>query len=128
MEDFFRWVREARATTPGRNLATKALGYAMNQDAELLRMLDDEKLPLDNTRSEIFSVLASCRLMRSIPRPCQARRITPGNVVHAAVTKGRRVRIATWRLRDGVSDVVKPLPPSPNPAPGPIDHASQGSR
>lgn len=89
MEDFFRWVREARATTLGRNLATKALGYAVNQEAELLRVLDDEKLPLDNTRSEralrkvvvgrknwlfygsdthaeaaaaIFSVLASCRL------------------------------------------------------------------
>jgi transposase len=89
MEDFFRWVREARATTPGRNLATKALGYAVNQEAELLRVLDDAKLPLDNTRSEralrkvvvgrknwlfygsdthaeaaaaIFSILASCRV------------------------------------------------------------------
>jgi len=31
--------------------ATKALGYAVNQEAELMRVLDDAKLPLDNTRS-----------------------------------------------------------------------------
>lgn len=89
MQDFFRWVHEARATATGRTLATKALGYAANQEHELLRVLDDVKLPLDNTRSEralrkivvgrkawmfygsdmhaeaaaaIFSVIASCRL------------------------------------------------------------------
>ena len=89
MEDFFRWVHDARATATGRTLATKALGYAANQEHELLRVLDDVKLPLDNTRSEralrkivvgrkawmfygsdthaeaaaaIFSVIASCRL------------------------------------------------------------------
>ena len=28
MEGFFDWVHAARAITPGRNLATKALGYA----------------------------------------------------------------------------------------------------
>jgi transposase len=89
MEGFFQWVREARATTQGRNLATKALGYALNQEKELLRVLDDPPLPLDNTRAErtlrkvvvgrknwmfygsdthaesaaaIFSLVASCRL------------------------------------------------------------------
>ncbi len=86
---FFDWARDARQNAQGRNLATKALGYAANQEAELLRVLDDVNLPLDNTRSErelrkivvgrkawmfygsdthaeaaaaIFSVIASCRL------------------------------------------------------------------
>jgi transposase len=89
LDEFFAWARAARDTTPGRNLATKALGYAVNQEAELRRVLDDGALPLDNTRSEralrkivvgrknwmfygsdthaeaaaaIFSILASCRL------------------------------------------------------------------
>jgi transposase len=89
IEGFFQWVNQARATVQGRNLATKALGYAINQEKELLRVLDDPRLPLDNTRSErslrkvvvgrknwmfygsdthaesaaaIFSIIASCRL------------------------------------------------------------------
>ena len=89
MDEFFTWARTARDITPGRNLATKALGYAVNQEAELRRVLDDGNLPLDNTRAEralrkivvgrknwmfygtdthaeaaaaIFSLLASCRL------------------------------------------------------------------
>ena len=89
VDDFFTWVRAAKAVTPGRNLATKALGYAANQEAELRRILDDGDLPLDNTRAEralrkvvvgrkawmfygsdthaeaaaaLFSVIASCRL------------------------------------------------------------------
>lgn len=33
-------------------LATKALGYACNQEKELRRVLEDGRLPLDNTRSE----------------------------------------------------------------------------
>ena len=52
MTSFFDWVRSVRDLTPGRNLATKALGYALNQEAELLRVLDDINLPLDNTRAE----------------------------------------------------------------------------
>jgi transposase len=91
---FFDWVRGARQTVQGRNLATKALGYAVNQETELVRVLDDVKLPLDNTRSEralrkivvgrkawmfygsdthaeaaaaLFSVIASCRLHRLDP-------------------------------------------------------------
>ena len=89
VDDFFTWVHAAKAVTPGRNLATKALGYAANQEAELRRVLDDGHLPLDNTRAEralrkivvgrkawmfygsdthaeaaaaIFSLIASCRL------------------------------------------------------------------
>jgi len=89
IDSFFQWVKEARASTEGRNLATRAIGYAINQEAELRRVLDDGKLPLDNTRAErslrkivvgrknwmfygsdahaesaaaIFSIIASCRL------------------------------------------------------------------
>jgi hypothetical protein len=89
MESFFEWVEQARATAHGRDLATKALGYAFNQKQQLLRVLEDGRLPLDNTRSErslrkivvgrknwmfygsdthaesaaaIFSIIASCRL------------------------------------------------------------------
>lgn len=94
MDAFFEWVRSATSTTPGRNLATKALGYATNQEHELRRVLDDPRLPLDNTRSERalrkivvgrnawmfygsdvhaqaaaahFSLIASCRLHRLDP-------------------------------------------------------------
>jgi hypothetical protein len=78
----------------GRNLATQALGYALNQEAELRRVLGDGDLPLDHTRAEcalrrivtgrnnrmfygsdtraeaaasIFSLVASCRLHRLGP-------------------------------------------------------------
>lgn len=89
LDDFFAWVRAANALTAGRNLATKALGYARNQEVELRRVLATGTLPLDNTRAErqlrkvvvgrknwlfygsdthaeaaaaIFSIIASCRL------------------------------------------------------------------
>lgn len=91
IDDFFAWVEQARRTEVGRTLATKALGYAHNQEHELRRVLEDGKLALDNTRSEralrsivvgrknwmfygsdvhaesaaaIFSIVASCRLHR----------------------------------------------------------------
>lgn len=91
IDDFFIWVEQARRTETGRTLATKALGYAHNQEKELRRILEDGRLPLDNTRSEravrpivvgrknwmfygsdvhaegaaaIFSIIASCRLHR----------------------------------------------------------------
>ncbi len=94
MTTFFDWARSVRDLTPGRNLATKALAYALNQEAELLRVLESADLPLDNTRSEralrkivvgrkawmfygsdthaeaaaaIFSIIASCRLHRLDP-------------------------------------------------------------
>lgn len=89
IDAFFEWVKQARLTQLGRNLATKALGYATNQEQELRRVLVDGRLPLDNTRAErslrkvvvgrknwmfygsnthaesaaaIFSLVASCRL------------------------------------------------------------------
>jgi transposase len=89
IDDFFAWVKQARRTETGRTLATKALGYAQNQEHELRRVLEDGRLALDNTRSEralrrivvgrknwlfygsdihaesaaaIFSIVASCRL------------------------------------------------------------------
>ena len=88
IDGFFAWVHATRPFTAGRNLATKALGYAFNQEAELRRIVDGD-LPLDNTRAEralrkiivrrknwlfygsdthaeaaatTFSVIASCRL------------------------------------------------------------------
>ena len=45
MNDFFDWVRSANASAQGRNLATKALGYASNQEHELRRVLEDPRLP-----------------------------------------------------------------------------------
>ena len=89
MDELFTWAAGARDLTPGRNLATKALGYALNQEAELRHVLLDGDIPLDNTRAEralrkivvgrknwlfygtdthaeaaaaIFSLIATCRL------------------------------------------------------------------
>jgi len=93
-DDFFAWARATRETAMGSNLATKALGYALNQEIELRRVLADGAIPLDNTRAEralrkivvgrknwmfygsdthaeaaaaIFSLIASCRLHRLDP-------------------------------------------------------------
>ena len=52
INSFFEWVQQARLEQKGRNLATKALGYATNQEHELRRVLADGRLPLDNTRAE----------------------------------------------------------------------------
>jgi transposase len=89
IDEFFAWAVAARDRTPGRNLATRALGYALNQEAELRRVLGDGDIPLDNTRAEralrkivvgrknwlfygtdthaeaaaaVFSIIATCRL------------------------------------------------------------------
>lgn len=89
MDEFFAWSAAARDRTPGRNLATRALGYAVNQEVELRRVLLDGDIPLDNTRAEralrkivvgrknwlfygtdthaeaaaaVFSIIATCRL------------------------------------------------------------------
>jgi transposase len=94
VDDFFAWVTRLARQSEGRNLATKALGYARNQEQELRRVLLDGRLPLDNTRSErelrkivvgrknwmfygsdihaqaaaaIFSIIASCRLHKTEP-------------------------------------------------------------
>jgi transposase len=95
IDAFFDWVKQARFAQHGRNLATKAVGYATNQEQELRRVLADGRLPLDNTRAErslrkivvgrknwmfygsnshaesaaaIFSLVASCRLHRIDPQ------------------------------------------------------------
>jgi transposase len=94
IESFFAWVHATRPLVSGANLATKALGYAKNQEAELRRVLEDPTLPLDNTRAEralrkivvgrkawmfygsdthaeaaaaLFSLIASCRLHKLDP-------------------------------------------------------------
>jgi len=94
IDEFFAWVHRANVTVDGRNLATRALGYALNQEPELRRVLEDPRLPLDNTRSErslrkivvgrknwmfygsdahaqsaaaIFALIASCRLHQLDP-------------------------------------------------------------
>lgn len=94
VDAFFQWVHEAARATQGRNLATKALGYSINQEQELRRVFLDGRIPLDNTRSEralrkvvvgrknwmfygsdthaeaaaaIFSIIATCRLHRLDP-------------------------------------------------------------
>jgi len=94
IDSFFDWVKSVRASVQGRNLATKAIGYALNQEHELRRVLEDGRLPLDNTRSErslrkivvgrknwmfygsnthaesaaaLFTIIASCRLHRLDP-------------------------------------------------------------
>ena len=40
-----------RGQPASHNLATKPLGYAANQEAELRRILGEGDLPLDNTRA-----------------------------------------------------------------------------
>ena len=94
VDAFYEWVHRVARTTPGRNLATKALGYAVNQEHELRRVFLDGRIPLDNTRSEralrkivvgrknwmfygsdlhaeaaaaFFSVIATCRLHKLDP-------------------------------------------------------------
>jgi transposase len=94
VDAFFEWVARVARTIPGRNLATKALGYATNQEQELRRVFQDGRIPLDNTRSEralrtivvgrknwlfygsdlhaeaaaaFFTVIASCRLHKLDP-------------------------------------------------------------
>lgn len=52
IDDFFAWVKVVARDSGARNLATRALGYAENQEQELRRVLLDGRLALDNTRSE----------------------------------------------------------------------------
>jgi hypothetical protein len=94
VDAFFECVHGAARATQGRNLATKALGYALHQEQELRRVFLDARIPLDNTRIEralrkvvvgrknwmfygsdthaeaaaaIFSIVATCRLHRLDP-------------------------------------------------------------
>ena len=106
MDDFFSWVKTTRRGQRGRTKFTQALVYASNQEQELRRVLDNGRLPLDNTRSEralrrivvgrknwlfygsdvhaesaasIFSIVASCRLHRLDPEQylCDVLRALP---------------------------------------------------
>ena len=94
VDSFFAWVARTAPAMTGRNLATKALGYSVNQEQELRRVFLDGRIPLDNTRSEralrkvvvgrkawmfygsdlhadaaaaIFTIVASCRLHKIDP-------------------------------------------------------------
>jgi len=86
---FFDWVREEAKQERPRGLVSKALGYALRQEAPLRRFLEDPRLKLENNRSEralrciatgrknwlfcgsddhaqatanLFSLIASCKL------------------------------------------------------------------
>jgi hypothetical protein len=89
IEDFLAWVDQARLSEPGKTLATKALGYAHNQASELLRVLDDPRIPLDNTRSE--------RALRTIVVG-RKNYLFFGSDVHAASAAGFFSLIASCRL------------------------------
>ena len=52
VDAIFNWVRAQTTTQRPRGLVTKALGYALNQEAPLRRFLDDPRLKLDNNASE----------------------------------------------------------------------------
>jgi transposase len=52
LDAFFAWVREELNKERPRGLVTKALGYALRQEAALRRFLDDPRLKLDNNASE----------------------------------------------------------------------------
>jgi len=89
MVDFFNWARESQHETAPRSLAARAIGYALNQETELMAVLLNVDLPLDNNRAErslrkivvgrknwlfygsdchaesaaaIFSLIATCRM------------------------------------------------------------------
>jgi transposase len=49
---FFDWVREVSKQQRPRGLVSKALGYALRQEAPLRRFLDDPRLKLDNNGAE----------------------------------------------------------------------------
>jgi hypothetical protein len=92
IDAFFDWVRQARFEQQGRNLATKALGYAFNQEQELRRVLDDGRLPLDNTRAERslrkIVVLVSLCTSRSSTRNLE------GSIVAGIATRAPRALAA----------------------------------
>ena len=92
MTSFFDWVRSVRDKTPGRNLATKAIGYAVNQEAELLRVLDDINLPLDNTHS-----YAADGITDAMPRPglCRVEATLASNLVGSLILGEIGVGIVT---------------------------------
>jgi len=88
MVDFFNWARESKHESP-HTLAARAIGYALDQESELMAVLLNVDLPLNNNRAErslrkivvgrkhwlfygsdchaegaaaIFSLIATCRM------------------------------------------------------------------
>jgi transposase len=145
VDEFFAWAHATARTTPGRNLATKALGYAINQEQELRRVFLDGRIPLDNTRSEralrkvvvgrknwmfygsdvhaeaaaaLFSIIASCRLHRIDPEQYldEVMRVLP------YWPRERYLELApkSWRATRASLDVVeieRPIGPITVPVP-----------
>ena len=91
---FFDWVRQESKQQRPRGLVSKALGYALRQEAPLRRFIEDPRLKLDNNGAErairpvatgrnnwlffgsddhaqaaanFFSLVASCKLHRLDP-------------------------------------------------------------
>lgn len=137
IDDFFRWVEQARRTEVGRTLATEALGYAHNQEHELRRVLEDGKLALDNTRSEralrsivvgrknwmfygsdvhaesaaaFFSIIASCRLHRVdvYDYLCDGQRVLPFWSRERLIELAPKSWVAT-RARLDADELARPI-------------------
>ncbi|MBM4438604.1 MAG: transposase [Actinobacteria bacterium] len=66
MDEFFTWAAAARDRTPGRNLATRALGYALNQETEPSRVLLDGSTA--TSRSTTRAPSAPSARSSSVPR------------------------------------------------------------
>jgi transposase len=94
MVEFFAWARDVKDNGSPRSRAAQAVGYATNQESELMAVLENPDLPLDNTRSEralrkivvgrknwlfygsdghaeaaaaLFTLIATCRIYRIEP-------------------------------------------------------------
>jgi transposase len=52
VDAFFEWVKEEHARPRERGLVSKALGYAVHQQAPLRRLLEDGRLRLENNAAE----------------------------------------------------------------------------
>jgi hypothetical protein len=92
IDAFFDWVRQARFEQQGRNLATKALGYACNQEQELRRVLDDGRLPLDNTRAE--RSLRKIAVLVSLCTSSLSTRNLEGSIIAGIATRATRALAA----------------------------------
>ena len=87
LDAIFNWARdEARAQRP-RGLVSKALGYALRQEAPLRQFLDDPRLRLENNASEralrTIAILVSLCASSSSTRNLKSS-IVPGNATRAS--------------------------------------------
>ncbi len=94
MLSFFEWARDVQVNGAPRSRGAQAIGYALNQEAELMAVLANPDVPLDNTRAEralrkivvgrknwlfygsdvhaeaaaaLFTLIATCRIYRIEP-------------------------------------------------------------